>query len=54
VQTPTIFIVTSNSKGPPFIEVQHPETQLFQVIDKALADTASPAKSAPAKQPAAK
>ncbi|MGD0860275.1 MAG: thioredoxin domain-containing protein [Terracidiphilus sp.] len=56
-QTPTIFIVTSNSKGPPFIEVQHPDTQLFQVIDKALADTASPAKpaakAAPAK-PAAK
>jgi protein-disulfide isomerase len=57
-QTPTIFIVTSNSKGAPFIEVQHPDTQLFQVIDKALADTASPAKpapkAAPAKQPAAK
>ena len=61
VQTPTIFIVTSNSKGAPFIEVQHPETQLFQVIDKALADTASAkapgkpaAKTAPAKHPAAK
>ena len=57
-QTPTIFIVTSNSKGPPFIEVQHPDTQLFQVIDRALADTAAPAKpaakAAPAKQPAAK
>ena len=60
-QTPTIFIVTSNSKGAPFIEVQHPDTQLFQVIDKALADTASAkapakpaAKAAPAKQPAAK
>ena len=58
VQTPTIFVVTSNSKGAPFIEVQHPDTQLFQVIDQALADTAAPAKPAarttPAKKPAAK
>jgi protein-disulfide isomerase len=57
-QTPTVFVVTSNSKGAPFIEVQHPDTQLFQVIDRALADTASPAKPAPkatpAKKPAAK
>jgi len=60
-QTPTIFIVTSNSKGAPFIEVQHPETQLFQVIDQALADTAPAktplkpaAKAAPAQKPAAK
>ena len=49
-QTPTIFIVTSNSKGAPFIEVQHPDQQLFQVIDQALADTASAAKAAPAKK----
>jgi protein-disulfide isomerase len=53
-QTPTIFIVTSNSKGAPFIEVQHPEQQLYQVIDQALADTASAAKAAPVKKPAAK
>jgi protein-disulfide isomerase len=56
--TPAIFVVTSNSKGAPFIEVQHADTQLFQVIDQALADTASPAKPAPkatpAKKPAAK
>ena len=52
-QTPTIFVVTSNSKGAPFIEVQHPDTQLFQVIDQALADTSAPAKAATAK-PAAK
>jgi protein-disulfide isomerase len=45
-QTPTIFVVTSNSKGAPFIEVQHPDTQLFKVIDQALADTAAPAKPA--------
>jgi protein-disulfide isomerase len=56
--TPAVFVVTSNSKGAPFIEVQHPETQLYQVIDQALADTASPAKpaakAAPAQKPAAK
>jgi len=46
-------VVTSNSKGAPFIEVQHPDTQLFQVIDQALADTSAPAKAATAK-PAAK
>jgi protein-disulfide isomerase len=59
--TPAIFVVTSNSKGAPFIEVQHPDTQLFQVIDQALADTAPAkapskpaAKAAPAQKPAAK
>jgi protein-disulfide isomerase len=56
--TPAIFVVTSNSRGAPFIEVQHPDTQLYQVIDQALADTASPAKpaakAAPAQKPAAK
>jgi protein-disulfide isomerase len=56
--TPAIFVVTSNSKGAPFIEVQHADKQLFQIIDQALADTASPAKPAPkatpAKKPAAK
>jgi protein-disulfide isomerase len=53
-QTPTIFIVTANSKGAPFIEVQHPDQQLFPVIDEALADTPPAAKAAPAKKPAAK
>jgi hypothetical protein len=53
-QTPTIFIVTANSKGAPFIEVQHPEQQLYQMIDQALVDTASAPKTAPAKKPAAK
>jgi protein-disulfide isomerase len=38
-QTPTIFIVTSNSKGAPFIEVLNPQTQLFTTIDQALTDT---------------
>jgi protein-disulfide isomerase len=46
--TPTIFVVTANSKGAPFIEVQHPEQQLYQIIDQALTDTAAAAKAAPA------
>ena len=45
-QTPTIFIVTSNSKGAPFIEVTNPQAQLFTTIDQALTDTRP---SAPAK-----
>jgi protein-disulfide isomerase len=46
--TPTIFIVTSNSKGAPFIEVLNPQTQLFTSIDQAFTDTRSsvPAKTA--------
>ena len=51
--TPTIFVVTANSKGAPFIEIQHPDQQLFRVIDQALADTAAPVKAAPAKKPTA-
>ena len=45
--TPTVFIVTSNSKGAPFIEVQHPGQQLYTAIDQALADTASAVKTTP-------
>jgi protein-disulfide isomerase len=52
-QTPTIFIVTSDSKGAPFIEVVD-RSRLYQMIDQALADTASPVRAAPAKTPAAK
>jgi len=46
--TPTIFIVTANSKGAPYIEVRDPQAQLFTSIDQALADTrsAAPAKTA--------
>ncbi len=36
--TPTIWVVTANSKGAPFIEVVD-RTKLFQLIDQALADT---------------
>jgi protein-disulfide isomerase len=53
--TPTIWVVTANSKGAPFVEVVD-RSKLFQLIDQALADTASartPAK-APAKKPAHK
>ncbi len=45
--TPTIFVVTSGSKGPPWIEVTD-RSRLFQIIDQALADTPAP-KSAPSK-----
>ncbi|MGA3048514.1 MAG: thioredoxin domain-containing protein [Terracidiphilus sp.] len=38
-KTPTIFIVASNSKGAPFIEVQNPQTDLYTDIDRAMADT---------------
>jgi protein-disulfide isomerase len=39
--TPTVFIVTSNSKGAPYIEVDHPNQDLYRVIDQAIADTSS-------------
>jgi protein-disulfide isomerase len=36
--TPTIWIVTANSKGAPFVEVVD-RSKLYQLIDQALADT---------------
>ena len=51
--TPTIWVVTANSKGAPFVEVLD-RTKLFQMIDQALADTASAPKAAPAKPAAVK
>ena len=36
--TPTIWVVTANSKGAPFVEVVD-RRKLFQLIDQALADT---------------
>lgn len=36
--TPTIWVVTANSKGAPFIEVVD-RSRLFQLIDQAMADT---------------
>ncbi len=50
--TPTIWVVTSNSKGAPFIEVVD-RSKLFQLIDQALEDTKGAA-PAPAKHPASK
>jgi protein-disulfide isomerase len=38
--TPTIWIVTSQSRGAPFIEVLDPN-KLYQIIDQALSDTKS-------------
>ena len=48
--TPTVFIVTSGSRGRPFIEVQRPAQDLYAVIDQALADTGS---AGPSSTPAA-
>lgn len=45
VHTPTIFVVTANSKGAPFIEVQNVERDLYQTIDQALANTKAPARA---------
>jgi protein-disulfide isomerase len=36
--TPTIWVVTANSKGAPFVEVVD-RSRLFQLIDQAMADT---------------
>jgi protein-disulfide isomerase len=38
--TPTIWVVTANSKGAPFVEVVD-RSKLYQLIDQAIADTAS-------------
>ena len=46
--TPTIWVVTANSKGAPFVEVVD-RSKLYQLIDQAIADTAGPAKPAGAK-----
>ena len=51
--TPTIWVVTANSKGAPFIEV-HDRSKLYQMIDQAIADTASAPKAAAAKAATAK
>jgi protein-disulfide isomerase len=38
--TPTIWVVTANSKGAPFVEVVD-RSKLYQLIDQALVDTKS-------------
>jgi protein-disulfide isomerase len=50
--TPTIWIVTANSKGAPYIEVVD-RNKLYEIIDQAKIDTppAKPAATAPVKKP---
>jgi protein-disulfide isomerase len=50
--TPTIWIVTANSKGAPFIEVVDRD-KLYEIIDQAKVDTppVKPAAAAPVKKP---
>ncbi len=51
--TPTIWVVTANSKGAPFVEVVD-RSKLYQLIDQAISDTKS-ASAAPApKRPTSK
>jgi protein-disulfide isomerase len=60
--TPTVFIVAApNTKGPPWVEVTRPQSDLYSTIDQVLANTpavkAAPVKAAaktPAKKPAPK
>lgn len=52
--TPTVFVVTANGKGAPFVEVQNPSQDLNAAIDKALADTAPAGKPPAPKKVAAK
>ena len=51
--TPTIWVVTANSKGAPFVEVVD-RSKLYQLIDQALADTKSASASAAPKRPTSK
>ncbi len=48
--TPTIFIVTAGGKGAPFTQVLNPSQQLYTDIDKAMAETAAPAKTTTARK----
>ncbi len=45
--TPTIWVVTANSKGAPFVEVVD-RSKLYQLIDQAIADTKGAAAPGPA------
>jgi protein-disulfide isomerase len=46
--TPTIWVVTANSKGAPYIEITD-RSRLYQIIDQALLDTAPAVKKASTK-----
>jgi protein-disulfide isomerase len=39
--TPTVFVVMASRKGPRYIEVEHPEQDLYRTIDQAIAETRS-------------
>ena len=39
VETPTIFIVTANGKGTPYIQILDIDRDLYSDIDKAIAAT---------------
>ncbi len=51
--TPTIWVVTANSKGAPFVEVVD-RTKLYQMIDQAIADTKGTGTEKPAAHRASK
>ncbi len=51
--TPTIWVVTANSKGAPFVEVVD-RTKLYQLIDQAIADTKSASATPAPKRPTSK
>jgi protein-disulfide isomerase len=50
--TPTVFIVTSRSKGPSYVEVENIDRDLYRTIDQALAEAkqAAPAEHRVAKK----
>jgi len=52
--TPTIFIVTANGKGAPFVQVLNPAQQLYTMIDQAIADTTPAPKPTVAKKASGK
>jgi len=51
VHTPSVFVVKANSKGAPYIEVEHPAQELYAMIDQAIAETSAPAPKTAAKTP---
>ncbi len=52
--TPTVFVVTANSKGAPYIQVLNPALDLYTTIDRAITDTTPAPKAAPPKKPSGK
>ena len=48
--TPTVFIVTSGGKAAPFTQVVNPKQDLYNTIDRAIAETAQPTRQTTAKK----